>query len=81
MTQSLDRPSDGVPAGELSNADLHRELESLHRTRHETFRHGTDAALRRHTERMSELEIEYLHRFPEREIDGQRLRDPHSPVT
>jgi hypothetical protein len=51
-----------------------RELAALHRTRHDTFRHGSAHALERHTERMRELEEEYLRRFPEREIDPERER-------
>ena len=64
----------GIPAGDLTDEDLLRELGELHRTRHETLRHGSDQALTTHTERMYELEREYLHRFPDREIDPQRLR-------
>lgn len=64
----------GVPAGELTDDDLLRELGELHRTRHETLRHGSDQALSTHTERMYELEREYLRRYPHREVDPQRLR-------
>jgi hypothetical protein len=67
--------SDGVPAGELSEEDLDRELAHLHETRHGTFRHGSAQALVRHSERMRELEDEYLRRHPEREIDEGRLRE------
>jgi len=66
---------EGVPASELSDADLDRELAQLHRTRDETFHGGSDQALDRHTTRTGELEAEYLRRFPDREIDPQRLRD------
>jgi hypothetical protein len=65
---------DGVAASELSDEDLMRELETLHRTRHETLRHGSGHALERHTERTAELEEEYLRRFPEREVDPERER-------
>lgn len=61
------------PAG-LAEVDLCRELEHLHRTRHETFLHGSPDALREHTSRTAELEQEYLHRHPEREVDPARTR-------
>jgi hypothetical protein len=63
----------GVPASELAIGDLLRELASVHRTRHDTLRHGSESALINHDERMAELEREYLRRFPEREIDPERL--------
>jgi hypothetical protein len=65
----------GVPADELSDEDLLRELASVHRTRHETLRHGSEQALVHHDERMLELEDEYLRRFPQREVDPQRLTE------
>jgi hypothetical protein len=64
----------GVPATELSEEDLLRELEHVHQTRHETFLHGSADALVHHTARTAQLEDEYLRRHPEREIDPQRLR-------
>jgi hypothetical protein len=64
----------GVAAGELSEEDLLRELDSVHRTRHQTFLHGSTTALLAHTERTRELEEEYLRRHPERQIDAHRLR-------
>ena len=60
------------PAG-LADADLFRELSSLHRTRLETLRHGPDAALENHLRRTAELETEYLARHPGREVDSSRL--------
>ena len=60
------------PAG-LADADLFRELSSLHRTRLETLRHGPDAALENHLRRTAELETEYLARHPGREVDPARL--------
>jgi hypothetical protein len=66
----------GVPAAELPGEDLIRELASIHETRHDTLRHGSDAALMNHTRRMAELEAEYLRRFPQREVDPARLRVP-----
>ena len=65
----------GVSGGRLDNDDLLRELGELHRTRHDTLRHGSDHALARHDERLAELEGEYRRRFPQREIDPERLRD------
>ncbi|GHJ42687.1 hypothetical protein Cs7R123_00290 [Catellatospora sp. TT07R-123] len=66
---------EGIPADELADEDLLRELESLGRTRVQTLRHGSDDALHMHTERSRELEREYLRRFPQREIDPQRTRE------
>jgi hypothetical protein len=68
-------PGMGVPGGRLDNDDLLRELGELHRTRHDTLRHGSEHALARHDERLAELEGEYRRRFPQREIDPGRLRD------
>ena len=66
--------SGGIPATELDPDDLLRELEQLHTTRHDTLRHGSPDALDAHTQRMAELEQEYLRRFPDREVDPGRLR-------
>jgi hypothetical protein len=65
----------GVPAAELSEEDLLRELRHLHETRHDTFLHGSQDALGMHTGRTVELEDEYLRRHPEREVDPDRLRE------
>lgn len=64
----------GVPPGDLADGDLLRELAHLHATRHDTFRHGSGDALDHHNERTAELEAEYLRRFPDREVDPDRLR-------
>ncbi|MFG2040054.1 DUF6158 family protein [Dactylosporangium sp. NPDC048998] len=64
----------GVPAGELSDADLGRELRHLHKTRDDAFHHASAQALEHHDERTAELEGEYLRRFPDREVDPRRLR-------
>ncbi|NHC14144.1 DUF6158 family protein [Motilibacter deserti] len=64
----------GVPADQLDEQDLLRELAHLHETRTETLRHGSDDALEAHTERTQALEAEYLRRHPEREVDPARLR-------
>lgn len=72
----------GIPASELEDSTLERELEYLHETRHETFMNGSAGALEAHTERMLELEQEYARRFPQRTSpdqlrtrDGSRERD------
>ena len=64
----------GVSPEDLAETDLIRELEHLHRTRHDTFLHGAPDALREHTGRSAELEQEYLRRHPERDIDPARTR-------
>lgn len=64
----------GIDPTTLSDGELLRELASLHETRHDTLRHGSDAALEHHNRRTTELEAEYVRRFPEREIDPARLR-------
>ena len=65
----------GVPPVRLTDEALGRELERLHATRRETFFHGSEDALEIHTERMLELEREYLRRFPERVVpDPGRTR-------
>jgi hypothetical protein len=71
---AADRPDGGVPAGELTDDDLLRELTHLHETRDDTFRHGSAQALEHHDERTAALEAEYLLRFPDREVDPGRLR-------
>jgi hypothetical protein len=68
---------EAIDAQELGDGDLLRELASLHRTRNDTFLHGPAQALAHHTERMDELEIEYLRRFPQRNVDAARLRPGH----
>jgi hypothetical protein len=65
----------GVPARDLSDDDLTRELTQLYSTRDDTLRHGSEQALSTHTRRTQELEAEYLRRFPDREIDPERLRE------
>ncbi|HWA66217.1 MAG TPA: DUF6158 family protein [Mycobacteriales bacterium] len=65
----------GVPATDLADDDLDRELAHLHETRRETFLHGSPDALETHTRRMLELEAEFRTRFPERVTpDPARLR-------
>jgi DNA-directed RNA polymerase specialized sigma54-like protein len=64
----------GIAAADLSEDDLLRELEQLHRTRNETLLHAPTQALQHHSERTAELELEYLRRHPERQVDESRLR-------
>ncbi len=64
----------GVPAHQLSDADLERELLHLHETRNDTFLHGSEDALAFHTERTAALEQEYLERNPDRIPDARRTR-------
>ena len=72
--ERAEQPGRGIPAPELSDDDLLRELGQLHRTRNDTFRHGSESAYDAHLARSNELEAEYLRRFPEREVDARRLR-------
>lgn len=65
----------GIPAAELAERDLLRELHHLHSTRNEAFLHGSPDALTEHTARTFELEQEYLRRHPEREVDPRRTRE------
>ena len=66
----------GVPASELDDADLERDVTHLHETRHQTMLDGSADALKAHTERMLELEAEYLRRFPQDTApDPRRMRD------
>jgi hypothetical protein len=66
----------GVPASELSDEDLDRELARLHETRRETFLSGSADALKHHTDRMLELEAAYAERFPDRIApDARRIRE------
>jgi hypothetical protein len=53
----------GVPAAELSNDDLARELEHAHSKRHDIFVDGTAEQLRNLQLRTRELERAYLERF------------------
>ena len=64
----------GVPADQLTDASLERELKHLHETRHDAFLHGSEDALAFHTSRTSELEQDYLRRNPDRVIDARRTR-------
>ena len=60
----------GVPARELSDAELERQGTHAHATRNWVFLHGTAEQFAHHTERMLELEKEYLRRHPKRTWQG-----------
>ncbi|MEV6684657.1 DUF6158 family protein [Streptomyces sp. NPDC051130] len=64
----------GPSAQDLEESVLLKELEAIHRTRHETLLHGSDDALATHTKRMHELEDEYLRRHPRRAQTPARTR-------
>jgi hypothetical protein len=68
-------PEGGVDPAKLDERQLIRELETVHRTRHETLLHGSRAALEAHDARTAELEGEYLRRHPERQVVRERTRD------
>ncbi len=60
----------GLPARELSDDELERQGVHAHAMRHWVFLHGTAEQFRTHTERMLELEQEYLRRHPQRTWQG-----------
>jgi hypothetical protein len=63
-----DRP--GIPASDLTDEELERQGVHAHTMRHWVFLHGTAEQFRTHTERMLELEQEYLRRHPQRTWQG-----------
>ncbi|MGX1134371.1 hypothetical protein RKD49_006561 [Streptomyces glaucescens] len=65
----------GVDPGRLDDQQLMKELETIHRTRHDTLLYGSNDALRAHNERMAQLEGEYLRRNPRRFVAASRTRD------
>ncbi len=64
----------GVAPVELDERQLLRELEAIHRTRHETLLYASVEALRHHSSRMAALEGEYLRRHPDRAPASGRTR-------
>jgi Family of unknown function (DUF6158) len=60
----------GRPATELSDEELETQGKQLHDSRNWVFLHGSAAQFETHTERMLELEQEYLRRFPKRTWQG-----------
>lgn len=80
MTSSPHEPGPAPhPTGDLADDDVFRELEQLHEKRLDTLRHGSDSALENSTRRITELEDEYRHRYPQREVEGRRVRPDDSP--
>ncbi len=60
----------GIPARELSDEDLSRDLAHVHEKRHEMFLDGAADQFRNNVLRMDELEAEYVRRFPDRVVDA-----------
>lgn len=69
--------SEGRPAAELSDAELEQQGTHAHATRNWVFLHGTAQQYERHTERMLELEHEYLRRHPKRTWQGVSAEPQH----
>ncbi|MEV5432107.1 DUF6158 family protein [Streptomyces sp. NPDC052701] len=65
----------GVDPSHLDDQQLMKELETIHRTRHDTLLYGSNDALRAHNERMAQLEGEYLRRNPQRPVAAGRTRE------
>ncbi|MEU4657342.1 DUF6158 family protein [Streptomyces sp. NPDC023723] len=65
----------GVDPGRLDDQQLMKELETIHRTRHDTLLYGSNDALRVHNERMAQLEGEWLRRNPRRPVAAGRTRE------
>ncbi|WP_329268898.1 DUF6158 family protein [Streptomyces sp. NBC_01451] len=64
----------GVDPARLDDQQLMKELETIHRTRHDTLLHASNGALRAHNDRMAQLEGEYLRRHPRRPVATGRTR-------
>ncbi|NBM18851.1 DUF6158 family protein [Streptomyces sp. GC420] len=65
----------GVDPASLDDQQLLKELESIHRTRHDTLLYGSSDALAAHNARLAELEGEYLRRNPRRHVTRGRTRE------
>ncbi|WP_405592469.1 DUF6158 family protein [Streptomyces sp. NBC_01092] len=65
----------GVDPSRLDDQQLMKELENIHRTRHDTLLYGSNDALRAHNHRMAQLEGEYLRRNPHRTVAAGRTRE------
>jgi hypothetical protein len=65
----------GVDPDRLDDQQLMKELETIHRTRHDTLLYGSNDALRAHNERMAQLEGEFLRRNPSRPVAAGRTRE------
>jgi Family of unknown function (DUF6158) len=62
----------GIPASDLSDDDLERELTHAHEKRHDIFVSGTVDQLRNHSLRTHDLEQAYLQRFADRVTDAEQ---------
>ncbi|MER5969093.1 DUF6158 family protein [Streptomyces sp. NPDC002055] len=69
------RRDGGVDPSALDEPQLLKELETIHRTRHETLLYGSQDALAAHNTRMAQLEGEYLRRHPDRQVAAGRTRE------
>jgi Family of unknown function (DUF6158) len=69
-----DKQHGGVDPADLDEPQLLRELETIHRSRHDTLLYGSPAALSTHNLRMAQLEGEYLRRHPHRTAAPGRTR-------
>ncbi|MEW2447898.1 DUF6158 family protein [Streptomyces parvulus] len=65
----------GVDPDRLDDQQLMKELETIHRTRHDTLLYGSNDALRAHNDRMARLEGEWLRRNPRRPVAPGRTRE------
>ncbi|MFE9440247.1 DUF6158 family protein [Streptomyces sp. NPDC006602] len=65
----------GVDAAQLDDQQLMKELETIHRTRHDTLLYASNDALRAHNDRMAQLEGEFLRRNPNRPVAAGRTRE------
>ncbi|MGX1026784.1 hypothetical protein RKD37_001941 [Streptomyces ambofaciens] len=70
-----DDSATGVDPGRLDDQQLMKELETIHRTRHDTLLYGSNDALRAHNDRMARLEGEWLRRNPRRPVAPGRTRE------
>lgn len=61
----------GVPASELTDEELESQGKQAHDTRNWVFLHGSAEQFAHHTERMLDLEQEYLKRHPKRTWQGR----------
>jgi uncharacterized protein DUF6158 len=66
----------GIPADQLDDDDLERELAHAHEKRHDIFLDGTVDQLTNHTARTHELEQAYLRRFADRVKDAGQKVEP-----
>jgi len=69
----------GRSARELSDTELEQQGTQAHATRNWVFLHGTAEQFAQHTERMLELEQEYLRRHPQRTWQSSRAKPEADP--